>query len=86
MATFHYLSIGFRPAPLDVVLDPQSSYTQGCQRELTLVDAAPELVALLEKLTFVAESVAHLRGLEREILPTTDAARELLARIRGEKA
>ena len=36
------------------------------------------LAKSLEATTFIAEIVAHLQGLEREILPTTDAARELL--------
>lgn len=40
----------------------------------SLLDAAE----LLKSLSFIAESVAHLRGLEREILPTTDAARSIL--------
>lgn len=36
---------------------------------------------LLKSLTFIAESVAHLQGFERDILPTTDAARGLLATL-----
>lgn len=39
-----------------------------------------ELVEALEKLTFVAETVAHLRGLEREILPLTEAARATITK------
>jgi hypothetical protein len=44
---------------------------------------APVMLELLESLTFIAETVAHTRGLERDILPTTDKARELIARVKG---
>lgn len=40
-----------------------------------------DLISMLTAVTFLAESVAHLRGLEREILPTTDMARALLKEI-----
>lgn len=43
-----------------------------------LIAVAPEMFSLLKEMTFVVESVAHLRGLERELLPLTDRARELL--------
>lgn len=39
-----------------------------------------ELLQVLKDLTFIAESVAHLRGLEAEILPTTEKARRIIAR------
>lgn len=38
----------------------------------------PELLRVLKNVTFVAEGTAHLKGLEREILPVTDEARALL--------
>ena len=52
-------------------------------QSLRLVDCGPELLAIFEGLTLTAETVAHLRGLEREILPMTDKARELIARVKG---
>lgn len=48
-----------------------------------LADCGPELLAVFEHLTFTAETVAHLRGLEHELLPTTDKARELIAQVKG---
>ena len=48
-----------------------------------LIAAAPELLALLKTLTFVTETVAHLKGLEAELLPSTDAARALIKTIEG---
>jgi len=42
-----------------------------------------DVLKMLEAVTFAAETAAHLRGLEREILPTTDKARELIARVKG---
>ena len=50
---------------------------------MRLVDIAPEFLAIVEGLTFTCETVAHMRGLEREILPMTDKARELIARVKG---
>jgi hypothetical protein len=38
----------------------------------------PELLRILKNVTFVAEGTAHLKGLEREILPVTGEARALL--------
>lgn len=46
-------------------------------------DHAQELCELLAKMTFVVESVAHLQGKERELLPLTDRARILLDKIEG---
>ena len=39
---------------------------------------------MLRKVTFALESVAHLRGLERQLLPTCDESRALLALIMGD--
>lgn len=44
---------------------------------------ASELCDLLAKMTFVVETVAHLQGKERELLPLTDKARILLDKIEG---
>ena len=48
-----------------------------------LIAAAPELLESLRELAFFAESVAHLRGMEREILPMTDKAQGVIAKIEG---
>lgn len=50
------------------------------EMDARLIAAAPDLLEALKKLTFVAEAVAHLRGLEREILPITNAARAAIAK------
>lgn len=47
---------------------------------MTLVE---ELVALLKQTTFVVESVAHLQGKERELLPLAEAARKLIDQAEG---
>lgn len=61
--------------------DPQTK--QQAEAHARLIAEAPVMLALLESLTFTAETVAHMRGLEREILPTTDKACELIARVKG---
>jgi len=48
-----------------------------------LFAASPELLAALESVTFIAESMAHLRGMESEILPYTDKARAAIAKVKG---
>lgn len=48
-----------------------------------LAAAAPEMLACLRSCAFALESVAHLRGLERELLPYADAAREIIAKAEG---
>ena len=48
-----------------------------------LIAAAPEMLVLLKELTFIVETVAHLQGRERELLPTTDRARALITKATG---
>jgi hypothetical protein len=48
-----------------------------------LAEVGAELLVIVEGLTMTCETVAHLRGLERDILPMTDKARELIARVKG---
>lgn len=48
-------------------------------------DLVQELLETLKSMTFVVESVAHLQGKERELLPMTDAARNLIDRVEGTK-
>jgi hypothetical protein len=42
-----------------------------------LIAAAPDLLASLKELAFIVETVAHLQGRERELLPAADRARAL---------
>jgi hypothetical protein len=42
-----------------------------------------EVIDALDKLAFVAETVAHMRGMERQILPHSDKAREIIARLQS---
>ena len=48
---------------------------------MTDKETIEKLVASLKEMTFVVESLAHLRGLERELLPLTDASVALMASI-----
>lgn len=48
-----------------------------------LLAAAPEMLESLRELAFVAESVAHLRGMEKDILPMTEKARAAIAKAEG---
>lgn len=40
-----------------------------------------ETAKIISEMAFVIETVAHMRGLERELLPLADKARELVERI-----
>lgn len=44
-----------------------------------------ELIDVIEKLAFIAETVAHMHHLEKSILPITDAARSMLRRLNPEE-
>jgi hypothetical protein len=44
---------------------------------------APELLDALRECAFALESAAHLRRLERELLPVSDKARALIAKCTG---
>lgn len=48
-------------------------------------DLTEQLVEMLKQTTFVVESVAHLQGKERELLPLAYAARRLIAQVDGTK-
>lgn len=41
-----------------------------------------DVLTSLSELAFIAETVAHLRGMEKEILPTSDKARAILAALK----
>lgn len=43
-----------------------------------------EVMEVIRNLSFVAETVAHLKGMERTILPTTDKARAILKAFNAE--
>lgn len=48
-----------------------------CREVVTLIRDMTETLA---QMTFVVESVAHLRGMEAELLPLADKARAILER------
>ena len=48
-----------------------------------LIAAAPDLLAALKACVFVVESLAHLRGMEAELLPYADFARAAIAKATG---
>ena len=76
-------AIGVVGADNDLIMVIPLARRPDNKHDLALAVAAPELLDLLKKLAFVAETFAHMKGLEREILPTTDAACELIAKIEG---
>lgn len=45
-----------------------------------------EFYKTIKELMFIAETTAHLRGLEREILPTVDKMREMLNEVEKENS
>lgn len=49
-----------------------------CLAAATLIRDMSETLA---QLAFVVETVAHLRGMEAELLPAADKAREILTRL-----
>ena len=51
-----------------------------------LIASAPELLESLRELAFFAESVAHLHGMEKDVLPMTDKARAVIAKATGAAA
>ena len=51
------------------------------KEHLVTKETIEELIISLQALAFIAETVAHLRGLEKEILPTTDFARKLIDKV-----
>ena len=53
------------------------------QANACLIAAAPELLAALETFTLAAETAAHPRGLEAQLLPHTEAARAIIEKVKG---
>jgi len=45
------------------------------------LDLIRDMEETLAAITFTVETVAHLRGMEQELLPVADKARDILARI-----
>jgi hypothetical protein len=50
---------------------------------MQLAYAAPELLGALKELAFTVETIAHLQGLERDLLPMADKARAAIAKATG---
>ena len=50
-------------------------------QEATTAPTLEEVLKVLGEVTFIAETVAHLNGQERAIIPTTDRAREIIAAL-----
>lgn len=48
-----------------------------------LVAASPEMFDSLKELAFLVETMAHLQGRERELLPAAEKARALIAHVEG---
>ncbi len=79
--TYKHIKIDLPLVPLGN--DPDNAFKQDpeAEREYRLAYAAPELLAIMKELAFVVESVAHLQGKERELLPFAERARALQDRL-----
>lgn len=44
-----------------------------------------EIAAMMKRLAFIVECVAHLQGREVELLPTADAAREMIRKLENKQ-
>lgn len=44
-----------------------------------------DIIKIMSHLAFIVESVAHLQGRERDLLPYADCAREVIAAMKGGK-
>ena len=71
------ISVTVKPETLDSVLTTE--FQNEADRLVKLHNSAPEILERLISMVFLCETVAHMRGLERELLPHTDAAREFIA-------
>jgi hypothetical protein len=75
--------ISVKPVDLDTMLNEE--FNEECQKLVALHESAPMLLDQLQSLLSVVDSIAHriarFKGLEREILPFTDAIREKINRF-----
>lgn len=42
-----------------------------------------EIITTLKSLAFIVETVAHMQGRERDLLPAAEKAREIISRMEG---
>lgn len=63
------------PAP---ATKPQREAADRAAIAAAIRDNAERLAELLPSVVFTVESIAHLRGLERDLLPMCDAVRRLM--------
>lgn len=62
-------------------VDERNDPTQSAN--LALIAGAPNLIAALRQCAFVVESVAHLKNMERDLLPVAEWARAAIAEAEG---
>ena len=79
---YKYIRIVAKPMLIGVVTD--ELYATLRDKEVRLTHAAPHLLSLLQTAVFNLEMVAHLRGLERELLPFCDDVRKFISTITEE--
>ena len=58
--------------------------TKHSKKKAALISAAPDLLAALKQATFLLETIAHLRGMERDLMPAVDVALAAIAKAGDE--
>lgn len=79
--TYKHILVNMPMVPMGPDADHPFKQSPEAEREYALANAAPELLATMKELAFVVESVAHLQGKERELLPFAERARALQDRL-----
>lgn len=83
--TFTHIKITPVAGDLADVANPDSHYNKLVAAQTKLTAYAPELLFALKNATFLLESVAHLRGMEAELLPTVKEYKEFIASFKQEE-
>lgn len=79
--TYKHITVSLPPVPMGDNFSEPFKQDPEAQREYELACAAPELLSCMKELAFIVESVAHLQGKEKDLLPFADRARALQDRI-----
>lgn len=74
----NYVDVTPKPQALELVINPDSPVSLAIAYETRLCESAAAMLELLKRMTFNSECLAHLRGMEKELLPLTDEARRVI--------